>query len=67
MALMRKTTAQKALDLSKTSLEKLVATDPTFPRPIKMGTAKQSAVFFDAEEITAWIEQQKAKRQEVAA
>lgn len=67
MALMRKTTAQKVLDLSKTSLEKLVATDSTFPRPIKMGTAKQSAVFFDADEITAWVEQQKAKRLEVAA
>ena len=37
MALLKKTTAQKLLDVSKTSLEKLVAVDPTFPRPIKMG------------------------------
>lgn len=67
MALLKKTTAQQMLDMSKTSLEKLVAADPTFPRPIKMGTAKQSAVYFDSEEIAAWIEAQKAKRAEVAA
>lgn len=66
MALYRKTTAAEVLDLSKSGLEKLVATDPSFPRPIKLGEHRQSAVFFDSDEIAAWIESKKAQRMEVA-
>ncbi len=66
MALYRKTTAAKVLDLSKSGLEKLVAGDPSFPRPIKLGETRQAAVFFDQSEIHAWIESKKAQRLEVA-
>lgn len=66
MALLKKITAQKILDMSKSGLEKLVASDPTFPRPIKMGTSRQAAVFFDQAEILAWIDAKKAQRLEVA-
>jgi prophage regulatory protein len=62
MALLRKTTAAKVLDLSKSGLEKLVASDPAFPKPIKMGEHRQSAVFFDEGEINAWINTKKAQR-----
>lgn len=62
MALLRKNSAAKELDLSKSGLEKLVAGDPTFPKPIKLGEHRQSAVFFDADEISAWIESKKAQR-----
>ena len=67
MALLRKTTAAKVLDLSKSGLEKLVSSDPSFPRPIKMGETRQAAVFFDQAEIQSWIEAKKAARLEVAA
>lgn len=67
MALYRKTTAAEVLDLSNSGLEKLVANDPSFPRPIKLGEHRQSAVFFDSEEIAAWIETKKASRQGVLA
>ena len=62
MPLLRKSTAAKVLDLSKSGLEKLAANDPNFPRPIKMGEHRQSAVFFDDGELKEWIEAQKAKR-----
>lgn len=66
MALLRKTNAAKVLDLSKSGLEKLVASDATFPKPIKLGEHRQSAVFFDEDELHAWIESKKAQRMEVA-
>ena len=67
MALLRKTTvAQKILDMSKSGLEKLAASDPSFPRPIKLGEHRQSAVFFDEGEINDWINSKKAARLEVA-
>lgn len=66
MALWRKTTTAENLDLSKSGLEKLVSNDPTFPKPIKMGSTRQAAVYFDSEEVNTWIEAQKAKRVEVA-
>ena len=66
MTLLRKTTAAKKLDLSKSGLEKLAASDPSFPRPIKLGEHRQSAVFFDEGEINEWINSKKAQRLEVA-
>ena len=66
MSLLRKNNAAKLLDLSKSGLEKLVNADPSFPRPIKLGENRQSAVFFDEGEINAWIDAKKAQRLEVA-
>ena len=62
MPLLRKTTTAKTIDLSISGLDKLVATDPTVPRPIKMGESRQSAVYFDESELNAWIESKKAAR-----
>lgn len=67
MALLRKTTAAKILDLSKSGLEKLVSNDPSFPRPIKLGDHRQSAVFFDEGEIHTWIDTKKSQRVEACA
>jgi prophage regulatory protein len=50
------------LDLSRNGLTKLRAKDPTFPRPIKFGQTKQAVVFYDANELAAWIEAKKAGR-----
>lgn len=62
MALLKKDNARQVLDISRAQLEKLVLTDFTFPRPIKLGTKQQSSVFFVQEELDTWIEEQKAKR-----
>lgn len=52
-------TACELLDISRESLRHIIRTDTSFPKPIKMGTSKQSAVFLDYAELMAWHEKQK--------
>jgi predicted DNA-binding transcriptional regulator AlpA len=52
-------TACQILDVSREKLRHLQRTDETFPKAIKMGVSKQSAVFFDYAELMAWHEKQK--------
>ncbi|OTG80470.1 transcriptional regulator [Acinetobacter sp. ANC 5054] len=47
------------LDISREKLRHLQRTDESFPKAIKAGTSKQSAVFFDYAELMAWHEKQK--------
>ena len=49
----------EVLDLSREGLRKLQRRDPSFPRPIKQGTTRQAAVYFDYAELIAWHESQK--------
>ena len=67
MALLRKHSAAALIGLSKTALDTMVRTDPSFPRPIKLGEHRQSAVLFDEGELNAWIDGLKAKRSGQAA
>lgn len=53
-----KTTCQ-ILDMSREALRHKIRTDATFPRPIKTGDSKQSAVFFDYAELVEWHNNQK--------
>lgn len=48
-------------DISREKLRHLQRTDETFPKAIKMGESKQSAVYFDYAELMAWHESQKKK------
>ena len=52
-------TACELLDISRESLRHIVRTDETFPKAIKMGASKQSAVFFDYAELVEWHNGQK--------
>ena len=52
-------TACELLDISRESLRHIVRTDETFPKAIKMGASKQSAVFFDYAELLEWHNSQK--------
>lgn len=54
-------TAYQILDISREKLRHLQRTDETFPKAIKMGESKQSAVFFDYAELMAWHEKQKLR------
>lgn len=61
-----KTTCQ-TLDVSREKLRHLQRTDETFPKAIKMGESKQSAVFFDYAELIAWHKKQKISLTEMEA
>ena len=52
-------TACQILDVSRESLRHIVRTDTAFPRPIKTGDSKQSAVYFDYAELVEWHNGQK--------
>lgn len=47
-------TACQLLDVTRESLRHTIRKDPTFPRPLKMGTSKQAPVFFDYQELVDW-------------
>jgi prophage regulatory protein len=63
---MRKETQNKAmirqmalcdwLDLSRSGLDKLRKKDPSFPRPLKDGDARQAAAFYVVAEVQSWLQ-----------
>lgn len=55
-----KTTCE-LLDISRETLRHRMRSDESFPKPIKMGTAKQAPVYFDYAELMQWHEAQKNK------
>jgi hypothetical protein len=55
-------TVCEQLELSRDGLRQLIKRDPTFPVAMKDGNTKQSAVYFDYDELVAWHEAQKAAR-----
>lgn len=46
--------ACQLLDVTRESLRHTIRKDPSFPRPLKMGTSKQAPVFFDYQELVEW-------------
>lgn len=52
-------TVCELLDVSRESLRHIVRTDSAFPRPIKVGEAKQAPVYFDYDELIAWHKNKK--------
>lgn len=50
------------LSFQRDKLNKTVKDDPSFPRPIKDGTSRQAAVYFDRVEIDEWWEAKKQAR-----
>lgn len=54
----QKTTCQM-LDLTAEGLRKLIAKDPTFPKPYKAGQTRQAPVYFDYAELVQWHKSQK--------
>ncbi|WP_257227571.1 hypothetical protein [Acinetobacter sp. YH16032] len=49
------------LNVTRDCLRKIIENDVTFPRFMKDGTSRQSAVYFDTEEIEEWYRNYKAK------
>ena len=52
------------LDISRDTLRQLICIDPTFPKPIKAGTSKQSSVYFDYADLLKWHNNQKQSSSE---
>jgi len=55
------TSLQQCFDKSRSGLEKLRETDPSFP-PIKLGPSKQAGVYFVVAEVEAWLESKISER-----
>lgn len=45
----------KAIGQTRSGLDKLRKKDPTFPKPIKFGSSRQSAAYYVIAEINAWL------------
>jgi prophage regulatory protein len=54
--MIRQTALCEWLDLSRSGLDKLRKKDPTFPRPLKDGTTRQTAAYFVVSEIQSWLQ-----------
>ncbi|MDX1368252.1 transcriptional regulator [Pseudomonas sp.] len=61
-ALIRQSALCVWLDLSRSGLDKLRKKDPTFPKPIKDGDARQAAAFYVFAEIEVWLQTKIAGR-----
>ena len=60
-------TACRLLDVTRPSLIHTIRKDPTFQKKIKMGTSKQSPVFFDYQELVDWHNSKKEATAEMEA
>ena len=58
----RKCDACKLLGISRNGLHLIQQRDPSFPKEIKDGSAKQAPAYFITAEIDAWLAAQIAKR-----
>lgn len=50
------------LDVTRSGLAKLKAKDPTFPKPIKDGDARQAAAYYVVAEVDTWLQAKIAAR-----
>lgn len=50
----------KKLAMSADTLNKLVKTDPTFPKKIKLGNTRQAPVYYLLAEVEAWLAAKKS-------
>lgn len=55
-AMIRQTALCDWLDLSRSGLDKLRKKDPSFPRPLKDGDARQTAAFYVVAEVQSWLQ-----------
>lgn len=53
--LLRKKLAAKKMGCSERTLDKKAKDDPDFPRPVKMGTTRQAAVYFSNKALDDYI------------
>ncbi|CAO1658857.1 Transcriptional regulator [Halomonas sp. NYA30] len=52
----------RAMDMTRSGVDRLLKTDPNFPRPLKFGDSQQSTCYFSVSEFNAWLEAKLAER-----
>ena len=67
MQLIRRSELARRFGMTPVGFSKMAARSAGFPAPIKTGDNRQSAVFYDAAEVEAWIEARKARQIEEGA
>lgn len=67
LRILRYSDLEVRLGLSRVTIWRRVRADPTFPRPIRLGAAKNSAIGFLEDEMEAWVEQQIVERNSYGA
>jgi prophage regulatory protein len=58
--ILRYSDLETQLGMNRVTIWRRTKTDPTFPRPIRLGNSRNAALGFLAEEVEAWIVQQAA-------
>lgn len=59
MKLVRRSVLAREFGLTPPGFSKMASKAQGFPKAIKTGDAKQAAVFYDRQEVDAWINQRK--------
>jgi prophage regulatory protein len=60
--LITKPNLHRAMDMTRSGLDKLIKNDPTFPRPLKFSDSQQAQCYFPIAEVNAWLEAKLAER-----
>lgn len=60
--LIRQPTLCQWLDVTRSGLAKLRVKDPSFPKPIKDGDARQAAAYYVVTEVETWLQSKIAAR-----
>lgn len=56
--ILRYSELEAQLGMNRVTIWRRTKTDPTFPRPIRLGNSRNSALGFLADEVEEWIAQQ---------
>lgn len=52
----------RAMDMTRSGIDKLLKNDPSFPRPLKFSDSQQATCYFPVGEVNAWLEAKLAER-----
>lgn len=52
----------RAMDMTRSGIDKLLKKDPTFPKPLKFSDSQQAACYFPVSEVNDWLAARLAER-----
>ncbi len=52
----------RAMDMTRSGIDKLLKNEPSFPRPLKFSDSQQATCYFPIAEIDSWLEDKLAMR-----
>lgn len=64
--ILRYSQLEKILGIDRVTIWRRIKSDPDFPRPIRLGSGKATAIGFLKNEIEEWVALQAAKRSDKA-